>query len=64
MLQTPQKGRFRNSGGGEFLFFGEIKASTTLEESSLNKLIKLIGEEAVKELLLEEMKSKMAQAYY
>ena len=62
--QIPQKGRFINSGGGEFIFFGEIKASTTLEESSLNKLIKLIGEEAVKELLLEEMKSKMAQAYY
>ena len=62
--QTPQKGRFINSGGGEFVFFSEIKASTTLEEPSLNKLIKLIGEEAVKELLLEEMKSKMAQAYY
>jgi len=62
--QTPQKGRFRNSGGGEFVFFSEIKASTTIEESSLNKLIQLIGEEAVKELLLEEMKSKMAQVYY
>ena len=40
--QTPQKGRFRNSGGGEFVFFGNysLKEASNIEESPLDKLIK------------------------
>ena len=39
LLQTPQKGRFRNSGGGEFVFFSDatvtIPSSDTDEEDEI-----------------------------
>ena len=65
--QTPQKGRFRNSGGGEFVFFRNndiLINPNEIEETSLDKLIKKIGKEAVKELLLEYQKSKMVDEPY
>ena len=34
-LQTPQKGRFMNSGGGEFVFFGNGGLSSNKDKSSL-----------------------------
>ena len=47
--QTPQKGRFRNSGGGEFVFFGTGDTKTEAEIS----LIKEKKDENLKEELFD-----------
>jgi len=69
--QTPQKGRFMNSGTGEFVFFGDRNTSNKVEESKFNnlsketmELIKLVGEEKVQEILIEQMQSSMDQMFY
>ena len=48
-LQTPQKGRFRNSGGGEFVFFG---TGDTKSEAEIS-LIKEKKDENLKEKLFD-----------
>jgi len=70
-LQTPQEGRFEKSGGGEFVFFSDHNISNKVEESRFNNLsketmalIKLVGEEKVQEILIEQMKASMEPMMY
>ena len=55
--QTPQKGRFRNSGGGEFVFFSNHNAiNQNVEDESVDaKLDYLISE-------MEELKSQKSNS--
>jgi uncharacterized caspase-like protein len=68
--QTPQSRRL-TSHEGEFVFFSDPNTSNKVEESKFNnlskqtmELIKLVGEEKVQEILIEQMQADMEQIFY